>query len=54
MEIEKFLREADNGSYLMMKVKVTYVIQKITVLLFKGDVDNRDQWGMPSRGIDFS
>jgi hypothetical protein len=47
MEIEKFLREADNGTYF-------YVIQKITVLLFKGDVDNRDQWGMPSRGIDFS
>jgi hypothetical protein len=24
-EIEKFLREADNGTYLMMKVKVTFM-----------------------------
>jgi hypothetical protein len=52
MEIEKFLREwhlfNDEGKGDF------YVIQKITVLLFKGDVDNRDQWGMPSRGIDFS
>jgi hypothetical protein len=44
-EIEKFNDEG-KGDF--------YVIQKITVLLFKGDVDNRDQWGMPSRGIDFS
>jgi hypothetical protein len=44
-KIEKF-NDEDKGDF--------YVIQKITVLLFKGDVDNRDQWGMPSRGIDFS
>jgi hypothetical protein len=25
MKIEKFLREADNGTYLMMKVKVTFM-----------------------------
>jgi hypothetical protein len=25
MEIEKFLGEADNGTYLMMKVKVTFM-----------------------------